>query len=69
MIIDWLTRKQAADYLTSIGCAVSAGALGNMAAHDNAGKGPPFTRVSFRVIRYNRADLDAWAAKRCVRVE
>jgi len=69
MSADWLTRKQAAIYLTSIGCAISEGTLTNMAANNNAGRGPPFTRVSWKVIRYNRADLDDWAAKRCVRVE
>jgi len=66
---DWLTRKQAANYLISIGCAISEGTLTNMAANNNAGKGPSFTRVSWKIVRYNRADLDKWAAARCVRVE
>jgi hypothetical protein len=66
---EFLTRKQAALYLHKIGCPIGEGALGNMAANNNAGAGPSFTRVGWRHVRYTKADLDVWAAKRTVRVE
>ena len=38
---EWLSRKEAATYLEKIGCPVSARALEQRAANNNAGKGPP----------------------------
>ncbi len=66
---DFLTRKQAAAYLTKIGCPISYATLANRAAHNNAGKGPPFTRTGWRTVRYRKQDLDAWAYRNTERVE
>lgn len=65
----WLTRKAAADYLTSIGCPISARTLELKGANQNAGKGPPFHRTGWKTLRYNKSDLDAWAFKVTKRVE
>lgn len=58
---DWMTRKQAASYLTEIGCPVTPSTLANKAANNNGGGGPSFTIVGERRVRYQRRDLDAWA--------
>jgi len=60
----WLTRTEAAEYLTGIGCPIKERTLQKMAEDDNAGGGPSFTRSGWRTVRYERADLDAWAQKR-----
>jgi hypothetical protein len=65
----WLTRKEAAAFLSNIGCPITWGALANMASNNNAGKGPPFTRTGWRSVRYEPADLRAWADKNTTRVE
>lgn len=65
---DWLSRKEAALYLTSIGCPLSHQTLANLASNDNAMGGPSFTRIGWRTIRYQRRDLDTWAHKRVQRV-
>lgn len=62
--IEWLTREQAAEYLTSIGCPIKERTLGKLAEEDNSGGGPPFTRSGWRTVRYERIDLDAWAKKK-----
>jgi len=59
---DWMTRKEAAAYLTSIGCPVSPKTLANRASNSNAGDGPPFVSSGWRSIRYAQADLDLWAS-------
>jgi hypothetical protein len=56
-----LSRKEAATYLTSIGCPISPGTLANLAIDDNGGSGPSFTRVRASRVWYSRADLEAWA--------
>lgn len=65
---DWLTRKEASLYLFSIGCPVSANTLANMAGNNNAGRGPAYSRISWKVIRYHRRDLDTWVKSRVQRV-
>lgn len=65
----WLTRKQAAAYLTQEGFRISVGTLANKAANSNAGHGPPFDRRGWKAVTYNRNDLDAWLAKQTQRVE
>ena len=65
----FLTRKDAARYLTSIGCPISYQTLANLAVNNNAGRGPPFTVTGWRTIYYRREDLDAWAKVRTRRVE
>jgi hypothetical protein len=58
---EWYSRKEAAGYLASIGCPVSVRMLENRAANNNAGRGPSFTRIGWRMVKYHRRDLDAWA--------
>lgn len=64
----WLTRRAAATYLTRIGCPVGHRTLEKMANNNNAGKGPPYTRLGWKTVRYLQSDLDSWAKKRMVRV-
>jgi hypothetical protein len=65
---DWLSRKEAAIYLSSIGCRISPRTLANLAANNNAGKGPPFKRFRWKLVQYRRLDLDTWAQRECVEV-
>jgi len=65
----WLTRKEAAAFLTRIGCPISVWTLAQMAVNNNAGKGPAFTRTGWKTLRYEPADLRAWAEKKITRVE
>jgi hypothetical protein len=48
----WLTPKGAATYLR-----MSLRGLEDMRAR---GEGPKFSKVNTRLVRYHRADLDAW---------
>ena len=57
----FLTRKEAASYLDSIGCPISVRTLEQWASNGNAGRGPSFLRIRSRIIRYRRDDLDAFA--------
>ncbi len=66
---EWLTRKEAANFLSSIGCPVTTTTLARLASNENAGKGPSFSRVRWRIVRYQKTDLRAWAAKQVVRIE
>ena len=66
---EWLSRKEAARYLESIGCPVSARSLEKRASNDNEGRGPAFYRIGWRMVRYRKADLEAWAKAQVVRVE
>lgn len=66
---EWLSRKEAARYLESIGCPVSVRTLETRAVNNNEGRGPPFTRIGWKTVRYKREDLDRWAKKEAVRVE
>lgn len=66
---DWLSRKQAASFLATLGCAITPRTLEKMASNNNAGKGPPFTRFRWKSVRYARIDLEAWAKKEATRVE
>ena len=65
----WLSRKAAAIYLTRIGYPITNRTLEKLASNHNAGKGPPYSRVSWKCTRYRQSDLDAWAKARTVRVE
>lgn len=65
----WLDRKEAALFLTKIGCPVSAKRLANMASNNNAGKGPAYTRIGWAQVRYEERDLRTWAETRVVRIE
>lgn len=59
----YLTRKEAARYLTTRGYPVVDKTLRNFAANGNAGNGPPFERLGARVC-YRLEDLDNWLARR-----
>ncbi len=64
------TRKQAAKYLREAwSINIAPKTLANMASNNNAGKGPAFTRYSWKTVLYEQADLDAWGRQNAVRVE
>lgn len=54
--IVFLTRKELAEELR-----IKAQSLAAMAIR---GDGPPFVKVGTRLVRYRRADVDAWFAER-----
>ena len=64
----WLNRKEAAQFLTSIGCRISAKTLTNLASNNNAGRGPPFTRFRWNRVSYRRTELELWASRETKRV-
>lgn len=66
---EWLSRKEAARYLSLIGPSVTPRTLEKLANNNNEGKGPAFTRFGWRTVRYLRKDLDAWDRARRRRVE
>lgn len=49
---EWFTPAEAGDYLS-----LSAKTLENLRLQ---GGGPSFSRLGYRIVRYRRADLDAW---------
>jgi len=65
---EWLNRKDAARFLTSIGCPISPGTLANYASNNNAGKGPPFTRFRWNRVSYHKPELRLWAARQSIKV-
>jgi hypothetical protein len=64
----WLTRKEAARFLSGLGYIISAKSLSNMSARDSAGRGPAFHRAGRNIV-YLETDLRAWAHSRIKRVE
>lgn len=64
----WLTRKEAAHYLTRRGCQLSEQTLRHWACDNNRRGGPPFYRNGWKSIRYLKTDLDLWREKRMERV-
>lgn len=64
----FLSRKEAARFLTSIGYPISDRTLERMANNNNAGNGPPYKRYRWRTVSYDRQDLIAWAEKNTTRV-
>jgi hypothetical protein len=65
---EWLSRKEAAAYLSRRGYPISAGGLTNLAANNNKRKGPPFIRARWNLSQYRRADLDAWLQSKMVTI-
>lgn len=61
---DFMSRKEAARYLTENGYGITAQSLANLASNNNARKGPAFTRFGWKMVQYKRADLDSWLAAR-----
>lgn len=57
---EWLTRKETSKLLERLGSPIAPRTLEKMASNENAGKGPPFTRSGWRIVRYNRDDVVAW---------
>jgi hypothetical protein len=62
-IPDRLTRRQAADYLSSIGCPITEKTLAMYSSRAHV-EGPLYAIVNGGRAIYERADLDAWAASR-----
>ena len=62
-----LRRKEAAVYLTAIGCPVTHQMLMNWSAANRTNKGPPFHRASWGAVFYRQGDLDEWAQNAIVR--
>lgn len=65
---EWLTRKEAARYLGTLGYSLSPAYLSNLASNNNARKGPPFSRFGWNTVRYQRDDLRTWLEARVTRV-
>lgn len=65
---EWLSRKEAATYLTRRGCPITAQTLANMGSNNNARGGPPFTRLAWSRVQYHITDLDAWVKGRSKRI-
>lgn len=67
---DYLTRKQAAHYLTERGYSVSPQTMAHWACHKNRRKGPAFYSPSWSApVSYKRVDLDDWLTNNLRRVE
>ena len=60
----WLNRKEAACFLRHLGLPIEHKTLANLAAKENAGRGPPYTKFSWNAVRYMVKDLRAWAERR-----
>ena len=65
----WITRKEAASFLSRLGCTMSYYTLSRLAVGDNRGSGPPFVRSRSGRVLYHVNDLRKWAADTTVRVE
>lgn len=60
----WLTRKEAARFLTSIGHPITAKTLANLASMRI---GPEYERRGWKFVLYERRHLEAWAERRVER--
>lgn len=58
---EYLTRKECAQYLATLGVPLKHKTLENLASNNNAGEGPPFTRVRWAKTLYKRTDIEIWA--------
>lgn len=65
----WFSRKEAAAFLVDIGCPIAPQTLANLATHNNEMRGPPFTRISYKIVRYDRKDLEEWAKAQTVKIK
>ena len=61
---EWMSRRAAAAYLTSIGCPVSWKTLANKACSKSADKGPAYVVSGWRSIAYSQSELDRYANAR-----
>ena len=64
----WFSRKEAARYLTALGCRVTFRMLNEWAVRENEGKGPAFYKDGLKRVIYSREDLDNWRSTRLRRV-
>lgn len=62
----YLNRKDAARFLSRLGCGTTARFLRDKAY---AGGGPPFNLTGKRIVRYAKVDLEAWAKANTKRIE
>lgn len=58
-----LNRKEAAEHLTALGYPIAPGTLANLALKD---RGPPYTLFMWKVVRYDRGQIEAWARSQSV---
>lgn len=65
---EWMNRKQASEYLHTLGCPLAPATLAGYAANKNRGRGPAFTRAG-KIVRYQSRDLKTWAEAHTERVE
>jgi hypothetical protein len=65
---EWLNRKEASKFLTSLGCPIAPSTLAKFASNNNALKGPPFTRFRWNRVSYHKPELRLWAARQSVKV-
>ena len=65
---EWLNRKEASKFLTSLGCPIAPQTLAKYASNNNAGKGPPFTRFRWNRVSYHKTELRLWAARQSIKV-
>lgn len=56
---EWLSRKEAAAYLTSLGYRMSYRTLERL-AHKSPPAGPPYDRFGWKTVSYKREDLVRW---------
>lgn len=61
-----LNRKEAANYLTSLGYPVAPRTLARLAAKQ---KGPPYARFMHRTALYDKESLEAWAASQTTQIK
>lgn len=65
----YIGRKEAARYLTSIGCPIHWRTLANMACGDSPTKGPVFYKTAWGRVYYLKNDLTEWAKNQVKRIE
>jgi hypothetical protein len=65
---EWLTREQAAHYLSQHGFEVKPRTLEKWASNSNEGKGPPYTRFGWKKVKYLKTDLATWLESRKTKV-
>ena len=62
----WLSRKEAAAFLTAAGYPIAAGTLARLVGKKTS---PPYRRFGWRTVAYNRDDLMRWAEASAMTIE
>lgn len=57
---EYLTRGECAEFLRAQGLRMSERHLGNLAANNNAGGGPPYYRTRWTQVFYSRVEVVEW---------